>query len=289
MDASIIIPVHNRRDTTARCLQNLESDGVFEWAEIIVIDDGSTDGTAEFIRQFCPAVGIFSGDGNLWWAGAIALGMKSANPATQTLVWLNDDCRPRTGILRRLVEESVQSHSIVAAQALTEEGHLYGGHRKTWFGLKSVPAPDGTILSVDTFGGNCVAIPRSIAEAVGPVDFASMPQYLADADFGLRVKEAGFSNLIAGWAWCDNDHNRHPALESWTDHNSFPEIFRSMRTPKSAMYWPGLRAFYTKHWGIWGYGLAAIPYVRFYMMWGVAAFFGRGVLLQLRKLSRKLS
>ena len=55
---AVIIPVHNRRETTLACLRRLTADGVPAWSRIVVVDDGSTDGTGEAVRVEFPDVEI---------------------------------------------------------------------------------------------------------------------------------------------------------------------------------------------------------------------------------------
>src|SRR5262249_15096224 len=52
--ASIVMPVHNRRDTTVACLRELRAQGVLTWAHVIVVDDGSSGGTSKGVRAECP-------------------------------------------------------------------------------------------------------------------------------------------------------------------------------------------------------------------------------------------
>ncbi len=61
-----------------RCLEALSDAGDLARYHTVVIDDGSTDGTADAIRRKHPEIHIISGDGNLWWTGAIVLGMRFA-------------------------------------------------------------------------------------------------------------------------------------------------------------------------------------------------------------------
>ena len=60
-----VIPVHNRREISIRCQEHLRSLRVTDWAEITVIDDGSTDGTSEAIAAGFPEVEDLQGDGSL--------------------------------------------------------------------------------------------------------------------------------------------------------------------------------------------------------------------------------
>ena len=101
MQTAVVIPVHNRREVTLRCLKCLETDGVFTWASALIVDDGSTDGTADGVRARHPAVVVLAGDGNLWWGGAIRRGMEYAyREGADCVLWLNDDGLPEPGTLR---------------------------------------------------------------------------------------------------------------------------------------------------------------------------------------------
>ena len=64
----IVIPVHNRKHFTRDCLLSLRKQ-TFQNFTIIVIDDGSSDGTGEMIQKEFPEVVLLHGDGNLWWTG----------------------------------------------------------------------------------------------------------------------------------------------------------------------------------------------------------------------------
>ena len=70
----ILIPVHNGLDETVKCLASLAKQTYTDY-EVIVIDDGSTDGTQSYLRQNYPSVKIINGSGNLWWTGAMRKGI----------------------------------------------------------------------------------------------------------------------------------------------------------------------------------------------------------------------
>ena len=111
----IILPVRNRRETTLRCLAHLRDTGVLAWAGAIVVDDGSTDGTPRAIQAQFSAVEVLSGDGQLFWTGAIALGMRHAvAQGAACCVWLNDDCLPTPGAVERLAEYATAHMCITA-------------------------------------------------------------------------------------------------------------------------------------------------------------------------------
>jgi GT2 family glycosyltransferase len=97
---AILLPVYNALTYTKKTLENLSwllvSDTlalkgfVFE---IVVVDDGSTDGTSEWIKAHFPGVHVLAGDGNLWWSGGInraAVFAMSEQKAHYLLLWNND-------------------------------------------------------------------------------------------------------------------------------------------------------------------------------------------------------
>lgn len=287
---TIILPVHNRRDTTVDCLRALASDGLQEKVRIIVVDDGSTDGSAEAVAAAWPGATVLRGDGDLWWTGAMRLGMEAVQPDCEVIIWLNDDCRPRPGTIDRIAAFAAREQSIAVAQSITEKGYIYGGMNRSWNGFKPIHPTIGENVSVDTFGGNCVAFPRPIVERLGSLDAATLPHFYADADYGLRARKAGVPAYAVGDAWCDNDHNVSAPFARWTETDlSFREIQATMKSPKSWLYWPARRTFYVRHWGLWGSVLAIDPYLRFYAMWTISTMIGRDGLRKIRDIVRRPS
>ena len=92
----ILLPVHNRKEVTRVFMQSLQAQSFTDY-QLLLIDDGCTDGTADMVRQYIANVIVLQGSGHWWWAGSLQKGidwLKSRNVSSDTLVLIiNDDVR----------------------------------------------------------------------------------------------------------------------------------------------------------------------------------------------------
>lgn len=196
----IIIPVHNRKDVTLNCLNNLKESGDLEPYHLIVVDDGSTDGTTEAIQNLYPEVIILSGDGNLWWTGAIKKGTNYAiSRGAKYLIWLNDDCIPEPGTLTLMINFlQINSDVIVGASCYTSESDapVESGFK----GRNRLKASPNEVVFVDGLSGYCIGIPTSIVNKIGLPDADRFPHYFGDVMYVLKATQARFKVCILGSA-----------------------------------------------------------------------------------------
>lgn len=260
----IVIPVHNRCATTLRCLDNLKQTGAFEWASLIVVDDGSTDSTAEKISKSYTEVHLIKGDGNLYWTGATEIGMRYAvAQGAKVIFWLNDDCLPQKGALELLLENTQRYGCICIAQSMTVTGYTYGGLRKTRLSLRKIICKKNERIECDTFNGNCVCFPSRVIEEIGYPNARSFPHTYGDTDYGLRTSEAGINCCILGEAVCNNDENLGKA-KSWLLSDIKPiDIWKSFFTVKSPYNFSIAWSYRIQHWGVSGIILFLLPYIKF--------------------------
>jgi GT2 family glycosyltransferase len=281
----IVIPVHNRRETTLACLHVLQGQGVLEWATLVIVDDGSTDGTARAVRSAFPQAVVLEGDGNLWWGRGINLGMQWAfAQGAESVVWLNDDTYPRPGALEQLVQISGERQSIATAQCLLREtGELhYGGLRKTKTTTEFIPCPPGEIMNCDTICGNCVCIPRIAFERVGLIDVNVFPHFAGDADYGLRAKEVGVPLFIVGDALCDCSYGDAKNRRSWLlGDQSIADLWRGCFHPYNGILSRCGIIFRLRHWGLHGLGWLLKCFARLLVITVARAVIPRRVLLRL--------
>lgn len=93
---SIVVPLFNGRDLIEACLRSIP-DG----AEIIVVDDGSTDGAPDFVRDRFPDVLLLYNERNLGFGSTANRGLAMATGTVRVV--LNSDARFRAGALDALV------------------------------------------------------------------------------------------------------------------------------------------------------------------------------------------
>jgi len=90
----ILLPVHNRREVTKKFIDCL-LEQTYKNYHLLLIDDGSTDGTEEMVRENIVHLTVLKGKGNWWWAGSIQQGidwLKKVICSKNSIVLLiNDD------------------------------------------------------------------------------------------------------------------------------------------------------------------------------------------------------
>jgi GT2 family glycosyltransferase len=227
-----------------------------------VIDDGSTDGTAEAIQTSFPQVEILTGDGNLWWTGAIEMGMRYAYEKNAThIFWLNDDTLPESGTLTQLLTFCQTHPNAIAASQCSFNGEFtYGGRTRTRLFQHPIYAEPGTVVNCDALDGNAVCIPRSVIDSIGYPMGKKVPHYGGDNLYTWKAKQAGYQLCLLGDAKsiCPMDH---PEI-SWTlDPEPIWKYWRAIASPKTSYYLPGYWYFCTCYWGGWG----LLTFIRLYL------------------------
>lgn len=250
LKAFVIIPVHNRCEVTLACLNHLQQNGDLSNFQVVVVDDGSTDGTTEAVQRNYPSVQILCGDGNLWWTGAIALGMQYAlEQQAEYIFWLNDDCLPQENCLAQMLEFLQQRDTaIVGARCIEKSTQepIPTGFRKR----QALTAGSEEVLTVDGLSGYLVGMTASVTQRLGLPEAQKFPQYAGDGIYTLQASRAGIGVYILG---------RAIALVSGKPTNSLRDFYcqqtdKSWRqifaTPKSPYYLTMRYFYYTSKYGL---------------------------------------
>lgn len=195
----IIIPVHNRKKTTMKCLEHLKQCSNIEQYHIVIVDDGSTDGTKDAIALLYPTVTVLEGNGDLWWTGAMAKGMEYAyEQGAEYFIWLNDDCLPAPNTLQEMVAfMRLNPDTLVAPSCYPETNFLHPQHNG-FKNRKSCAANSGEIIYVKGMSGWCVGIPATVFSKIGAPDARRFPHYSGDDMYTFRATKAGFKACLLG-------------------------------------------------------------------------------------------
>ena len=123
---SVIIPVFNQLAYTRKCLEALFLT-TLKWTdriEIIVVDNGSEDGTGEYLKTLEPRIHVLSHQENIGFAKGCNSGAQVAQG--RYLVFLNNDTEPCSGWLEALLSvfESYRNIGIVGSKLLFPDGTI---------------------------------------------------------------------------------------------------------------------------------------------------------------------
>jgi GT2 family glycosyltransferase len=213
--ASVVIPNWNGRDLLEKYLPPLiRAMSGHPDNEIIVVDNGSTDGSAEFVRERFPQVRLLALPRNLGFGGGSNAGFRAAK--NDIVVLLNSDMRVAEDFLAPLLEGfSDPKVFAVSCQIFFSDP----GKRREETGLTQGWWSNGMLrvrhredTNVDRLfpcfyggGGSCAFDRRKFLE-LGGFDELLRPFYLEDTDLGYRAWKRGWKVLY------------QPASRVWHEH-----------------------------------------------------------------------
>ncbi|PSB39782.1 glycosyltransferase family 2 protein [filamentous cyanobacterium Phorm 46] len=276
---AVLMTCHNRKSKTLATLESLfQQRSIDEIGhKVYLVDDGSTDGTAEAVQQTYPDVKIFAGDGNLFWNGGMRIAFSEAiKDDPDYYLWLNDDTilypEALSSLLttsRHLLEQGEENAIVAGSTCDPDTGDFtYGGIVKITpllpFKFRFIE-PTKAAQPCDSMNGNCVLIPRSVVQLVGNLDPAFI-HYLSDWEYGLRARQKGCTVWIApGYQGTCSPNPQATKVAA----DSMSEGLEKMNQPKGLTFqdatlqpWEEWKVFAQRHGGLFWPIYWLLPYRR---------------------------
>jgi GT2 family glycosyltransferase len=214
----VVIPVHNRLSSTRKLLSELRA-AEHDEALVVVVDDGSTDGTTSYLRKHDADVVVLPGTGQLWWSGGANVGCRFAIEAgAEVLLLLNND---NVHISPNCVSElatCATTYGGCASPVVLNEGTgriRHAGGTMSWplrgIELREAGAsyhPGLQRVECDWLPGNALAFSALLFTELGGFDEKTFPQYRGDTDFTLRARAHGRPCIVSYSCWVSNDEKK---------------------------------------------------------------------------------
>jgi len=200
----IIVLNWNGRDLTLQCLHSLANLN-YSNHSIVVVDNGSDDGSVDAVKEHHPGVTIIENERNLRWAGGNNVGIEYAldHGADYTLL-LNNDTVVDSEMVSELVKVAEKDDSAgILGPKIYYHDRLdliwYAGGRISWWrgliwhvGIREQDRGQyDRITDVDYITGCAMMIRRAVVQQIGEID-TDFIAYGEDVDFSLRANNAGY-------------------------------------------------------------------------------------------------
>jgi len=199
----LVLNWNNWKDTN-ECLASLQGLDYNHW-KVIVLDNGSTDGSLRHIRERHQEVEIMKLGDNLGFANGNNAGIRTAVERGAEYVWLlNNDTEVDPGALRALVETAESDPRIGAvgsaiySMAKPEQLLAWGGgYINFWLGRSRHFVSPMSDNQLEFVTGASLLLRRPVLESVGLLDEGFF-MYCEDADYCFRLRRAGWRLAVAG-------------------------------------------------------------------------------------------
>lgn len=210
IDCSIIIVNWNTKELLRKCLKSLSQNSNFKSQnyEVIVVDNGSSDGSREMVNNFKVPdsrfkIQLIENGQNLGFAKAVNRALRQAQG--EVFLLLNSDTQVKPGSLEKLIEfESLVRPAVIGARMLNPDGTVQGScfylptvkraildywlRKKNYF---SKYAPSGNKpVEVEAVSGGAMMISKAVVEKIGMFDERYF-MYFEDLDYCRRARASG--------------------------------------------------------------------------------------------------
>lgn len=237
---SFIVPVYNRQDLLRQCLESLgaTTEGVAH--EVILVDDGSTDGTRDFVASLSPAHRVLLNERNLGFAGSNNRAAAEARGCVLGL--LNSDLILRPGWLPPMLRRVSQAQTGLVGNVQLNAATGAVDHTGVLFTLKAKPEHDTRLprLSrirayrrVPAVTAACALVRKEVFQELGGFDEA-YHNGGEDIDLCLRAAQAGYLHWVALRSVVLHHVSASPGRKTQDERNSHRLM---SRWRQASLYW----------------------------------------------------
>ncbi len=210
-----MIPTRDGRDLLVEMLPRVMADLATHTAEVIVVDNGSSDGTAAFLKEHYPVICIEVSESSLSFAEAVNRGILAARYSH--VVLLNNDMQIEPGFfaaLRRAFE-NVPDLFCSTAQIFFPEGQrreetglcFWRADASNDFPVYCAEPQEGEDGTLVLYGsGGCSMYDTAKLRELGSFDEAYQPAYVEDLDIGYRAWQRRWPTVFCAGAKVEHRH-----------------------------------------------------------------------------------
>lgn len=193
----ILLPIHNRKAVTKHFIDCLRMQSYQDY-HLILIDDGSTDGTAEMVSLFIDSykLTIIKGRGDWWWAGSLQQGLdwlkKNGVNANDLILFINDDVGFSYDYLDRAIHVMadrqdvlmLSRHRLPDTGNISESGVFSDLKRHTF----TIADSSEKINCLSTRG---LFTHWAVIQKIGDFHPRLLPHYWSDYEYTIRAHQKG--------------------------------------------------------------------------------------------------
>lgn len=211
MNAAVVILSYNTKDLLRSCLDSVFSQKSIQKFDFWVVDNASSDGSAEMVAEVFNQVKLIKSRTNLGFTGGNNLALKEIK--SDVVILLNSDTIVKGNALNELVK-AMQEHefSVASCKLLSADGSLQPNAGDLPFGLPLINWLSGLGKFFPSFhrssasyyqgtkevgwvSGSVMAVRQEVFSKIGFLD-EKIFMYAEDVDFCYRAKRVGFK---IGW------------------------------------------------------------------------------------------
>jgi polysaccharide pyruvyl transferase CsaB len=243
--ASVVVVSYFNLDFTRRCLESVLRNSVYPSFEVIVVDNASTDGTPEYLREMAArhpdTIRIVLNDRNLGFAKANNQGLAIATG--DRLVLLNNDTVVPNGWLPKLLRHLERPEIGLLVAVTNFSGNeskiavTYGSDLGLMeeFAARYTREHEGQLFDIKVAAMYCVAFRREAYEKVGPLDEKFGMGMFEDDDYSHRMRLAGYRVVCAEDAFV---------------HHYGQASFKKLSPSEYQAIWDRNQKYYEEKWGV---------------------------------------